>query len=88
MRRLVPILLFLATVVTTLGAGALMAGADPFVRETWIGFAILFVKSVVSASISYFMRLKTTPNAVTWAATQPRYEMTSTTEQKSSTVLP
>ena len=30
MKRRVPILLFLATVVTTLGAGALMAGADPF----------------------------------------------------------
>ena len=30
MKRLVPALLFLATVVTTLGAGSLMAGADPF----------------------------------------------------------
>lgn len=30
MKRRVPILLFLATVVTTLGAGAMMAGADPF----------------------------------------------------------
>jgi membrane-associated protease RseP (regulator of RpoE activity) len=30
MKRLVPVLLFLATVVTTLGAGSMMAGADPF----------------------------------------------------------
>jgi membrane-associated protease RseP (regulator of RpoE activity) len=30
MKRWVPVLLFLATVVTTLGAGAMMAGADPF----------------------------------------------------------
>ena len=30
MRKRVPLLLFLATVVTTLGAGSLMAGADPF----------------------------------------------------------
>jgi len=30
MRRWLPILLFLATVVTTLGAGSMMAGADPF----------------------------------------------------------
>ena len=30
MKRRIPVLLFLATVVTTLGAGALMAGADPF----------------------------------------------------------
>lgn len=30
MRLRVPILLFLATVVTTLGAGSMMAGADPF----------------------------------------------------------
>ncbi len=30
MKLRVPILLFLATVVTTLGAGAMMAGADPF----------------------------------------------------------
>jgi membrane-associated protease RseP (regulator of RpoE activity) len=29
-KRRIPILLFLATVVTTLGAGAMMAGADPF----------------------------------------------------------
>lgn len=30
MRKLTPFLLFLATVVTTLGAGAMLAGADPF----------------------------------------------------------
>ena len=30
MRRRVPVVLFLATVVTTLGAGAMLAGADPF----------------------------------------------------------
>jgi hypothetical protein len=40
---------------------ALLAGADPFVKETWIGFGILLIKSVVSAAISYLMRLKSTP---------------------------
>ena len=30
MRRRLPVLLFLATVVTTLGAGAMLAGTDPF----------------------------------------------------------
>jgi hypothetical protein len=42
-------------------AVALLSGADPFVRETWIAFGVLLVKSVVSAVISYFMRLKVTP---------------------------
>ena len=44
---------------------ALLSGADPFVKETWIGFGILLVKSVVSAAISYFMRLRSTPTART-----------------------
>ena len=30
MKRRIPVILFLATVVTTLGAGSMMAGADPF----------------------------------------------------------
>lgn len=42
-------------------AVALLSGADPFVRETWIAFGVLLTKSVVSAVISYFMRLKVTP---------------------------
>jgi hypothetical protein len=42
-------------------AVALLAGADPFVKETWLAFAVLLTKSVVSAVISYFMRLRVTP---------------------------
>lgn len=42
-------------------AVAILSGADPFVTETWIAFGILLLKSVVSAGISYFMRLKVTP---------------------------
>lgn len=44
-----------------IAAIAMLSGADPFVRETWIGFGILLIKSVVSAAISYFMRLRSTP---------------------------
>lgn len=40
---------------------ALLAGADPFAKETWIAFGVLLVKSVVSAVISYFMRLRVAP---------------------------
>jgi hypothetical protein len=40
---------------------AVLTGLDPFVRETWIAFGILLLKSVVSAVISYFMRLRITP---------------------------
>ena len=42
-------------------AVALLSGADPFVKETWAAFGVLLLKSVVSAVISYFMRLKVTP---------------------------
>lgn len=40
---------------------ALLSGMDPFVRETWILIGALLVKSVVSAVIAYFMRLRVTP---------------------------
>ena len=40
---------------------ATLSGADPFQRETWIAFGVLLLKSVVSAVISYFMRLRVTP---------------------------
>jgi hypothetical protein len=46
-------------------AVALLSGADPFVRETWIAFGVLLLKSVVSAVISYFMRLKIQPTIKT-----------------------
>ena len=42
-------------------AVAVLSGADPFVKETWVAFGILLLKSVVSAVISYFMRLRVTP---------------------------
>jgi hypothetical protein len=44
-----------------IAAVAVLSGADPFARETWIVFGVLLLKSVVSAVISYFMRLKVTP---------------------------
>jgi hypothetical protein len=46
-------------------AVALLSGADPFVKETWVAFGVLLLKSVVSAVISYFMRLKVTPTIKT-----------------------
>ena len=42
-------------------AVAVLSGADPFQKETWIAFGVLLLKSVVSAVISYFMRLRVTP---------------------------
>jgi len=42
-------------------AVAILSGADPFVKETWVAFGVLLLKSVVSAVISYFMRLRVTP---------------------------
>jgi hypothetical protein len=42
-------------------AVAVLTGADPFQKETWIAFGVLLLKSVVSAVISYFMRLRITP---------------------------
>jgi hypothetical protein len=46
-------------------AVAMLTGLDPLVKETWIAFGILLVKSVVSAIISYIMRLKVTPTIKT-----------------------
>ena len=46
-------------------AVALLSGADPLVKETWLAFGVLLLKSVVSAVISYFMRLKITPTIKT-----------------------
>lgn len=40
---------------------ATLTGMDPLVKETWILIAALLIKSVLSAIISYFMRLKITP---------------------------
>lgn len=40
---------------------ATLSGADPFVKETWVAFGVLLLKSVISAVISYFMRLRVTP---------------------------
>ena len=42
-------------------AVATLTGADPLAKETWVGFGVLLLKSVVSAVISYFMRLRVTP---------------------------
>lgn len=44
-----------------LAAIAVLSGLDPLVKETWIAFGVLLAKSVISAIISYFMRLKVTP---------------------------
>jgi hypothetical protein len=46
-------------------AVAVLSGADPFQKQTWIAFGVLLLKSVVSAVISYFMRLKVTPTIKT-----------------------
>jgi len=40
---------------------AMLTGLDPFVKETWIAFGVLLLKSVLSAVVSYFMRLKAAP---------------------------
>ena len=42
-------------------ATAMLTGNDPLVKETWIAFGALLLKSVLSAIVSYFMRLKVTP---------------------------
>ena len=46
-------------------AVAFLADKDPFVKETWIVFGILLLKSVMSAIVSYFMRLKVQPTIKT-----------------------
>jgi hypothetical protein len=40
---------------------ATLSGADPFVKETWILFGVLVVKTIITAAISYIMRLRKTP---------------------------
>jgi hypothetical protein len=42
-------------------AVATLSGADPFVRETWLAFGVLILKTFVSAGISYAMRMKAAP---------------------------
>jgi hypothetical protein len=44
---------------------AMLTGADPFVKETWITFGLLLLKSVASAAISYVMRLRIPPHTLT-----------------------
>jgi hypothetical protein len=51
----VDVIFAIAAVVATL------TDVDPFVKETWIVFGLLLLKSVLSAIVSYFMRLKVTP---------------------------
>jgi hypothetical protein len=46
-------------------AVAILSGADPFQKQTWAAFGVLLLKSIVSAVISYFMRLKVTPTIKT-----------------------
>ena len=48
----------IAAVVIVLG---MLTELDPFVKESWILIGALLVKSVLSAIISYFMRLKVQP---------------------------
>jgi hypothetical protein len=48
-----------------IAAVAMLTGLDPLVKETWVAFGVLLVKSVVSAIISYIMRLKITPTIKT-----------------------
>ena len=44
---------------------AMLTDMDPFVKETWILFGALLLKSVLSAIVSYFMRLKIQPTIKT-----------------------
>ena len=44
---------------------AVLTDMDPFVKETWILFGALLLKSVLSAIVSYFMRLKIQPTIKT-----------------------
>jgi hypothetical protein len=44
---------------------AVLAGADPFVKETWIAFGVLVLKTFASAGLSYVMRLRATPTVRT-----------------------
>ena len=48
-----------------IAAVAVLSGADPFQKQTWLAFGVLLLKSVVSAVISYFMRLRITPTIKT-----------------------
>lgn len=53
--------LIIDVIFAIVAAAAFLTGNDPFVKETWIAFGLLLLKSVGSAIISYFMRLKVTP---------------------------
>ena len=53
MRRRIPVLLFLATVVTTLGAGAMMAGADPFADPAALVEGIPFSASLLAILLAH-----------------------------------
>jgi hypothetical protein len=48
-----------------IAAVTMLTGTDPFIKETWITFGILLFKSVLSAIVAYFMRLKITPTMKT-----------------------
>ena len=47
--------------IAFVAAIATLSGADPFVKETWIAFGVLLLKSFISAGISYVMRLRVAP---------------------------
>ena len=47
--------------VAVIAVLAMLTDMDPFAKETWILLGALVIKSVVTAIVSYFMRLKVTP---------------------------
>lgn len=53
MKRRAPILLFLATVVTTLGAGSMIAGADPFADPAALLEGIPFSASLLAILLAH-----------------------------------
>lgn len=53
MKRQIPILLFFATVVTTLGAGSMMAGADPFSDPSALLEGIPFSAALLSILLAH-----------------------------------
>lgn len=52
-KRRIPVILFLATVVTTLGAGAMMAGADPFADPAALIEGIPFSAALLSILLAH-----------------------------------
>jgi hypothetical protein len=44
---------------------ATLSGADPFQKATWIVFGVLLIKTLATAAISYFMRLRVAPTVRT-----------------------